>query len=270
MKKIKLGLVGCGAIGSYLAKRIDKELGRESFLAAISDINPQACVKLKKSLYSKPVICSSSVLIKKCDLVIEATSVSGAQGLIEDSIESAKDILVMSVGALLTKANLIRKAREKGSRIYIPSGAIAGVDAFKAAANGAINSIQLITRKPLKTLKDIPYVRRMGINLENSKKDVVVFQGNALQAVYNFPQNINVAATLSLATLGPNKVRVKIIASPKLKMNIHEIEILSDAGKIITRTENLASRTNPKTSYLAMLSAFAMLKSILSPVKIGT
>lgn len=270
MKKIKLGLVGCGAIGSYLAKRIDRELSRESLLVAISDINPQACAKLKKTLYSKPVICSSQALIKKCELIIEATSVSSAKGLIEESIENAKDILVMSVGALLTTANLIKKAKEKGTRIYIPSGAIAGVDAFKAAANGAIKSILLTTRKPSKTLQDIPYVKRMGIDLVNSKKDIEVFRGNALEAIYNFPQNINVAATLSLATLGPKKVNVKIIASPKLKNNIHEIEICSDSGKIITRTENLASKSNPKTSFLAMLSAFAMLKAILNPIRIGT
>lgn len=270
MKKIKIGLVGCGAIGSYLAKRIDKDLNRQASLVAIADIDAKAAIRLRKTLRSKLPICEIPVLIERSDLIIEATNVNACKDLIDDVLEKGKNILVMSVGALLSKKNIIKKALKAGSTIYIPSGAIAGVDAFKAAAAGVIHNIALTTRKPAQTLVSVPYVKRMGFNLSSKNKDVEVFGGNALEAIYNFPQNINVAATLSLATLGAKKTKVRIIASPKLKRNVHEIEITGDYGKIITRTENLPSTSNPKTSYLAMLSAFAMLKNILSPVKIGT
>jgi aspartate dehydrogenase len=270
MTKLKIGLVGCGAIGSYLAKRIDRELRNDARLVAIWDINKVACENLRQSLKQKPAICNSRLVIQKSDIVIEATNVSACVKLLDMLLAKGKDCLIMSVGALLSKVNIIDKARRAGSTIFVPSGAVAGIDAFKAAQLGKIRKVQLVTRKPLKALVGAPYFKNRGINIKSIKKDKEIFNANALQAISAFPQNINVAATLSLATLGPKKTRVKIIACPKLDKNIHEIEVFGDCGKIVTRTENLPSFDNPKTSYLAMLSAFATLKNILNPIKIGT
>lgn len=270
MKKIKIGIIGCGAIGSYLAKRIDKELNRETRLVAISDIRSSSVKDLLKTLHQKPAILDLNSLIKKSDLIIEATSVASCRSFLPDVLSAGKNILIMSVGALLANAGAIKKAKRSGSVIYIPSGAIAGVDAFKAAKLGKIKSVKITTRKPAASLSTSFYVQKRNINLSALKKDKVLFSGNANDAIKNFPQNINVAAVLSLATLGGRKTIVKIIASPNLERNIHEIEIYADCGKIITRTENVASIENPKTSFLAMLSAFATLKGIISPVKIGT
>ncbi|MBU2541107.1 MAG: DUF108 domain-containing protein [Candidatus Omnitrophica bacterium] len=269
MKKLAVGLVGCGAIGTYLAKRIDRELSKEIALTAICDINPLSANRLRDSLRQKPTICNISHLIKKSDLVIEAASVKSCLLLLDDVISSGKDILVMSAGALLLKKNIAKLAKRKGARIYIPSGAIAGVDAIRAAGFGKINKIQLTTRKPARTLLDVPYLKKKRLDMAKLKGEVELFSGNASSAISNFPKNINVAAIISLSSLGPKKTKVKILASSRISRNIHEIEVNADCGRIFTRVENRPSRDNPKTSYLAMLSAFATIKNILSPLKIG-
>ncbi|MEW6008121.1 MAG: aspartate dehydrogenase [Candidatus Omnitrophota bacterium] len=269
-QKLKVGIVGCGAIGSYLAKNIQEKLSKEISLVGICDINTQAAKRLQKILPKKTAVYTTSTIIRKSDLIIEATSVSACQSLLIKVISAGKDILVMSVGALLKNAKLIEKAKRKGINIYVPSGALAGIDALKAAQLGTIKEVHLTTKKPAKSLASAPYIKKNRIDLSKICNDKLLFRGNAMDAVDNFPQNINVAATLSLATIGPAKTKVKIFASPHIKANIHEIMVDADCGRIITRTENLASKANPKTSYLAMLSALATLKGILNPIKIGT
>ena len=128
----------------------------------------------------------------------------------------------------------------------------------------------LITRKNPKSFQGLDYLKHKGIRLDKIKSDTVLFSGNARQAIKYFPQNINVAATLSIAGIGQARTQVKIIASPRVKRNIHEVYIESDAGRISTRVENLVHPDNPKTSFLAVLSAIAMLRQILEPVRVGT
>ncbi len=269
-QRLKVGIIGCGAIGSYLAKNIEEKLAKEVNLVGICDIDIQVAKRLRKTLLKKSAIYNAPVLIKKSDLIIEATSVGACQVILEKVISAGKDILIMSVGALLKNSKLIEKAKRKRISIYVPSGALAGIDAFKAAQLGKISQVQLTTKKPAKSLASAAYVKKNKIDISRIHSDRLLFSGNALQAVDNFPQNINVAATLSLATIGPKRTKIKILACPHLKKNIHEVTVDADCGRIITRTENLASRVNPKTSYLAMLSAFAALKGILNPIKIGT
>ena len=128
----------------------------------------------------------------------------------------------------------------------------------------------MTTKKPPKAFEGVTYLTKNNITLDGLTEDKVIFEGNADLAVFAFPQNINVAAAISIAGIGPEKTIVRIVASPHISRNIHEIEIESEAGKIFTRTENVIHPDNPKTSYLAVLSAIAALKGILSPIKIGT
>jgi aspartate dehydrogenase len=161
-------------------------------------------------------------------------------------------------------------AKKSGSRVFIPSGAVCAIDGLKAAGCGKIKKVVLTTRKPLEAFSDIPYIARKKIALNKIKKDTVIFQGDAASAIKAFPQNINIAATVSLAGVGPHKTQVRIVASPHITRNIHELEVESASGRIFSRTENIVHPDNPKTSYLAVLSAMATLKNILEPIKIGT
>ncbi|HPT06543.1 MAG TPA: aspartate dehydrogenase [Candidatus Omnitrophota bacterium] len=270
---LKIALVGCGAIGSSLAKGIRSKFSESAKLVALFDIDmdkSQALSRLVSGRTSLAVACLEQAILK-ADLVIEAASAKVSSDIALRAVDKGRDVMVMSVGGLVgNMKQLMSGARKKGCRVYIPSGAISGVDAVKASACGKIKSVILTTRKNPKAFKGVAFVEKKRINLAKLRQDMVLFNGTARQAVIHFPQNINVAAVLSLAGLGVDKTRVRIIASPNLQRNVHEIEVVSDAGRIVTRTENVLHPDNPKTSYLAVLSAQAALKQILEPVRIGS
>ncbi len=267
--KLRIGIVGCGAIGRELGKNINSRIP-EVHLVAIADINKEKARKLAEILLPHPRTLSPEELINQVDLVIECASSSASAALVEKTLIQGKDILVMSVGGLLGRENLFQLAQEKNCRIYLPSGALAGLDGVKAAALGRIDSVTLTTRKPLAGLKGAPHLTKKGIDLNSLTEEKVVFRGSTEEAIKGFPKNINVAATLSLAGIGAARSQVKIIADPKISRNVHEIKVEGEFGKLISRTENLPSPSNPKTSFLAILSALATLKTLVSPVRIGT
>ncbi|MFH1413860.1 MAG: aspartate dehydrogenase [Candidatus Omnitrophota bacterium] len=272
MKKIlKIGIVGCGAIGTSLAKTIIAEFSRQARLAGVNDIETEKAYKLASELKNKKLAeLNLTGLINKSDLIIEATKADAAFETAKKCILAGRDVMIMSVGGIIERyKELSILAQEKNSRIFIPSGAICGIDGLRAASCGKVKKVTLTTKKPPKAFLGIPYILKRKIRLDHIDKETVIFEGDAYMATRIFPQNINVAATLSIAGLGPKETTVRIIASPTATKNTHEIEIESDSGRIRTSTENVVHLDNPKTSYLAVLSAIATLKRMLEPIKIG-
>jgi aspartate dehydrogenase len=208
--------------------------------------------------------------VKKADLIVECSEKQAVYEIASKTLNSGKDIMLMSTSGLVEHMELLELAREKNCCIYLPSGAIAGLDGVKSAAVGKIESVTLTTTKNPKALASAPYVIEKKINIEEIKSKTVIFDGMAKEAVKGFPANINVCVALSLAGIGLDKTKVKIIADPAVHVNIHEIEVKGDVGRIYTRVENIPSPVNPKTSFLAALSAIATFKRIIDPVKIGT
>lgn len=270
-RKIKIGIVGCGTIGTELAKKICDEFKERAILASLFDKEIEKAFRLQSRLKKKKIVCLNlEDLIGRADLVIETASVESSFEIAKAAISAKKDIFVMSTGGLLEHPEIFSLAKENDCSIFIPSGAVCGIDGIKAANLGKINKVILTTRKPPQAFKGSPFILKNRINLDSIKEETLLFEGKALDAVIAFPQNINVAATLSIAGAGQENTFVRIITSPEYKKNIHEIEIEAESGDIYTRCENLPSPENPKTSYLAILSAIATLKQILEPVKIGT
>ncbi|MFH2028750.1 MAG: aspartate dehydrogenase [Nanoarchaeota archaeon] len=262
---MKIGVIGCGAIGSVLCRFIDKEL-KEHKLIAICDIDKDKAQKLKRLLKSKPITTTTDNLIQKSDLVIEAVSPKIVKNLLKECIKQKKHLMVMSVGGIIGNEHLLKRLK---ARLFIPSGAICGIDGVKAANIEKITSATITTTKNPKRLEDAPYIIKNKINLRNIKKKTTIFQGSALQAIEGFPRNVNVSATLSLAGIGPRKTKVKIIADPNVMTNTHEIEVIGTFGKMTAKIENVPSIKNPKTSHMAILSACATLKRLTSNVIIG-
>lgn len=270
-KKVKIGIVGCGTIGTELAQAIEQRFTAQAELSALCDIDETKAQNLKANCPSTPKILSIDELTKSCDLVIEAASGQVSYEVAQKALKQKKDVMIMSVGGILDRhQELFSLAQEKGCHIYLPSGAIAGLDAVKAAQMAKINKAILITRKPPKGLIGAPYLKEKKIDLSSIKEETVIFEGQAQEAIKGFPKNVNVCAALSLAGIGAKETKVKIVTSPDYKANIHEIHVEGDFGKLVTRTENVPSPANPKTSFLASLSAIATLKNILDVVKIGT
>ena len=268
---IKVGIIGCGTIGTELALACQKKFSDEVTLDAIADTDSVRARKLLNKLRPKPKILPADLLIKRCDLVIESASKSAVYEIAKKALSLGKDVMAMSVGGLLGREKeIFELARTHRCCLYLPSGGVVGIDGLKAAQMGKIHRVTLTTRKPPQGFEDAPYVLKHGIKLTNLKEEKVLFEGNALAAVRGFPKNINVSATLSLAGLGAKRTKVRIIATPLMLVNVHELYVVGDFGSFYTRTENFPSEQNPKTSRLAILSAVATLERILRNVKMGT
>ena len=269
--KIRVGILGCGAIGSRIAKSIKTQCNDHAVVSALFDINPAKAQNLQKHIPQKNVVKKSyQELLANSDLVVEAVNAPDTHQLVRSALLAKKDVLVMSVGKFIEGESILKLAQKQGVRVIIPSGAIAGIDAIKAASLQRIDRITLTTRKPIYGFADNAYVQQRRINLSQIKKETILFDGNVREAVKCFPQNINVAATIALASNAKDKMRIRIATSPEFKVNSHEIEVVGEFGRLTTKTENVVCPDNPKTSYLAALSAVRTLKEYFQGVKIGT
>ncbi|MFH1379887.1 MAG: aspartate dehydrogenase [bacterium] len=257
----KIGIVGCGAIGTEIARAIDAQVIRAR-LSHICDTDAARTGRLADQLSTKPSTVKLAELISNTDIVVESAGQNSVKEITELCIKHTKTVLVMSVGYFLKDMALFEKAGKHKGCVILPSGALAGMDAVSAARLAHIDSATLTTTKPPRGLRGAPYLEEHNIDLDTITGPTVVFEGSAIEAVKAFPANINVSAVLSFAGAGPEKTTVKIIADPHTDRNTHEVEILGDSGRIYTRTENVPSPTNPKTSYLAVLSAIAVLKQL--------
>lgn len=268
MIKLKISLVGCGVIGTEIVKATSSV--KEVELVAVVDLDRNKAEKVVKLSKDSPKITDIDEAVRMADMVVECASTAVVLELAKKTLNQGKDIMIMSTGGLVDHLDLLDLAREKDVCIYLPSGAVCGLDGLKSATAGKVRSVTLTTSKPPNALQGAPYLIENNIDLSKIKEKKVIFEGNAREAIRGFPANINVAVSLSLAGIGWEQTKVRIIADPSLKVNVHEVEVVGDFGRIITRTENVQSPMNPKTSYLAALSAVATFKRIIDPIKIGT
>jgi len=254
---MNLGIIGCGAIGTDVAKAADniKEI-KKIFL---HDINKKASGKLCKVI-KKAEIKNVKDFLKDVDVVFEAASQQAVNEYALDILNSGKDIIIMSVGSLINnkfKIRLEKVARENKCKIYLPSGAVCGIDGIISGSNETIDEVTLVTTKPPSSLG------------EKTDKRTIIFEGNARGAVKKFPMNINVAASLSLAGVGFDKTKVEIVADPVATRISHKILAHGKFGRLRAEVENMPNPNNPKSSYMASLSAIATLKRITNPIQIG-
>ncbi len=259
----KIGLVGCGTIGTEVARALKGRLAEQGQLAAVTDIKPEQAKRMLADAGISVSVLSAKELIAAVDLVVEAASPQAVRELLPLVLEKEKEILAVSTGGLIQFPGIFDLLAKHHGKIHIPSGAIAALDGVRVAAQAGIDKITLTTTKPPRALTGASYIEENKIDLDNLTEEKVVFSGTVQEAVAAFPKNINVCATLALTCGRPELVRVKIVAVPGQKKNIHQIEIEGASGKITCRTENVPSPTNPKTSYLAVLSVLETLERIL-------
>lgn len=275
MYQIGLGILGCGAIGSTIARAVDSGQISDLRIVALFDQTKEASLNLASKLKSKPRVCSSFkdfIDVDGLDIVLESASQNAVREYGARILSAGKDFVVMSVGALLNdrfRKELESVASAIGKRIYVPSGAIAGLDGIRAARINGLDKVSLTTRKPPRALAGSHYFKMRHMDASKIVHVETIYEGFATEAVEYFPENINVAATLSLAGLGSDKTKVNVVADPTVDRNIHEIEVSGKFGRMKITMENLPHPENPRTSYIAALSALSCLQSISSPLKLG-
>jgi len=270
-KSLNVAIIGCGTIGTAIAEAIDSGTIDADLRAVYDKIHEKAFILLKKMKNVKPKIAGSfdELLDQGANLIVEAASQEAVQQYGRKVLEKGIDLMIMSVGALLRRGlldELVEVAEKSGARIYIPSGAIGGIDYLKAASLAGVYELVMVTRKPPASLKDAPGAAVS--NLDNLREPTVLYEGDAIEAVKLFPANINASATISLITNKP--VKVRIIADPQTSNIVHELIVRGAPGEIYVKVVNLPSPQNPKTSYIAALSAIQLLRQLSSPIWIGT
>jgi aspartate dehydrogenase len=276
----KISIIGCGAIGSELALSIDSEMVDKVKISSLFDLNLEYAENLRSilknnspELYGNFSDYVNSKSFKEVDLVIESASQEAVKAYIKKILSERKDILVMSVGSFADSifyADILKYVTKYKNNIYVPSGAIAGIDAIKSTRN-FISSVTLTTTKNPESLRGAPFFQTSQIDLDSLKKRTIIFEGSAVEAVKYFPANVNVAALLGLVGLGVEKTKVNIVVDPSIQINKHEIKVTGKFGELIIMVKNIPSSKNPRTSYLAILSALECIRSIVSSgVKYGT
>jgi aspartate dehydrogenase len=277
MPKKNVGLMGCGTIGTHLALAIESRSITNASLTGLFDIVNSNAESLRLKLKTNPEVYLNfdRFMESSADIIIEAASQQAVRNFGKLIMGSGKDLMVMSVGALADGAflaELLEQAaiRKPPSKIYVPTGAIAGIDAIRSVRH-LINSITLTTTKSPKALAGAPFLAITKTNLDTITKITEIYEGSAAEAVKLFPANVNVAAVLSLAGIGVEKTKVRVIVDPHATTNQHEIVATGSFGDIKITVNNVTAPGNPKTSFLAVLSAIECLRSICDDaIRIGS
>jgi aspartate dehydrogenase len=265
---MKIGILGVGSIGETLACALDARR-IDARLVAISDQDCAGAKALAAALSCKPAVLSVEEMLERVDLVVEAASQAALQDFVPKALARGRDMLIMSVGGLLGHDDWFHTAAEKGCHIYVPSGAIAGLDGIKSASLGRIDKATLTSRKPARALQGSKYVVDRGLQLDELKEPTTIFDGTAEEAALAFPATSNVAASLRLAVDRSVPVRVQVVAVPGGTKNIHEIRVEGEFGRLAVDVENVPSK-NPRTSQLAAFSAVATLANLTRFLHVGT
>ena len=263
-----IGIVGCGAIGQALMRASD--IGQLDVpVAGVTSRDEDRALEFLDSLDKPPPYLSRQALIAKSDLLVETAGGHIVPELAKETFASGKDLMVISIGALLEYPEVIEEARKTGCRLLAPSGAIAGLDGIKSACAGRVDQVTMISRKPPIGLAGAPHLIENEISLEGLVGETEVFSGSAREAVKGFPANLNVSAAVSLAGIGPDRTQVKMLAVPGLERNCHDIEVLGEFGVLRVHIENIPSE-NPKTGKLTAMSIIRSVQDAVDPFRIGT
>lgn len=268
--KKTIGIAGCGTIGRKVASELDAGTVPAAALGGITSRNLDRAERFAETLDCRPPVVELGRLVEIVDLVVEAAPASAMESIASATLSAGKDLMALSGGVLLERDDLFDLAEENGATIYVPSGAIAGLDGIAGASVGRIDSLTMTTRKPPEGLRGAPGIEVSGIDLDAVSEPTVVYEGPALEACRLFPANVNVSAALSMAGIGPRKTRIRIYADPTVDKNTHEIVVEGEFGRLSVLIENTPSETNPRTGKLSALSALATLRRITSRIQIGT
>jgi aspartate dehydrogenase len=264
---INVGIAGLGAVGARVAEEL--VAGVEGYrLSAVAVRDP---TKARALLGADPTIATVGLeeLADACDVVVECIPAESFDRLVRPAVLTGKTVVALSCGALMAHWDLVELAGRNGATILIPSGALLGLDAVQAAAQGAISSVTMVTTKPVEALRGAPHIVANDIDLDALEQRSLVFSGTARQASQAFPANLNVVTALALAGIGPDRTTVQVWADPGATRNGHDIVVEADAARLEFSVQNVPT-ANPRTGRLTALSVIALLRKRIAPLRIGT
>jgi aspartate dehydrogenase len=265
---LRIAVAGLGAVGLKLAEALDKGIPGCVLTAVSANDRSKAAERLSHLDRAVPVVAIEE-LEPLADLVVECAPAKLLPEIAEPFLRAGKTVIVLSAGAILVNEHLVGLARRHGGQIVVPTGALLGLDAVTAAAEGEIRSVRMVTRKPVRGLAGAPYLAEHNIRIEEITEPLRIFTGTPREAAIGFPANLNVAVALSLAGIGADKTTLEIWADPALERNVHRIEVDSDSATFSMSIENIPS-DNPRTGRITALSVISYLRKLGAPLRVGS
>jgi aspartate dehydrogenase len=265
---LRVAIAGLGAIGLKVAEALDRGIPGCVLVAVSANDLSKAAKRLSHLKHPRPVVTLGE-LEPLADIVVECAPAKLLPDIAEPFLRAGKTVIVLSAGAILSNEHLVALARQHGGQIVVPTGALIGLDAVTAAAEGQIRSVRMITRKPVRGLTGAPYLAEHNIRIEDITAPLRVFKGTAREAASGFPANLNVAVALALAGIGADNTTLEIWADPALERNTHRIEVDSDSATFSMSIENVPS-DNPRTGRITALSVIAYLRKLGAPLRVGS
>jgi aspartate dehydrogenase len=266
---LRTAIVGLGAIGKTLVEKLGGGAVPGIELVAVAARDCEKAERYLADFGRRIAVVSIADLPKVADLAIECAPAAILDQIARPMLDAGRKVMVLSVGALLGHPDLIDLAKQRGGQIMVPTGALLGLDAVAAAAEGTIRSVRMRTVKPVKGLLGAPYLIERGIDIAHIAEPTKVFEGTAREAAKGFPANLNVAVALSLAGIGPERTVLEIWVDPDLDRNTHQIWVEADSASFEMTIRNVPSE-NPKTGKITPLSVIAALRKLGAPLRVGS
>jgi aspartate dehydrogenase len=266
---MKVGIAGFGTIGARVGQALDEGLAGltlEAVTGRDADKTRAAVARLKR-----PVdVVTADELARRCDIIVECVPAAAFEAIAVPALTAGRTLLTVSAAALLRHPEIVELAKARRAQIILATGALLGLDAVRAAAKGVIHSVTMITRKPPKSLVGAPHLVENKIDIEHLSAPLKVFEGTAREGAKGFPANVNVAAALGMAGIGPDRTRLQIWADPTLERNTHTIKVDADSARFEMTIENVPSPEKPGTGKITALSVIAALEGLRAPLRVGS
>ena len=266
---MKVGIAGLGTIGLVVGRRLDAGMAGLELVAVAAGDHDKA--RGRMSGFAKPVpVVPAGELAALADVVVECVPRAAFMEIAVPALEAGRRLVTVSGAGILANPEIVDLAARHGAQIILATGALLGLDAVRAAAEGAIHEVRMVTRKPPGSLAGAPYLVQNDISIENLTAPKLVFKGTAREGAKGFPANVNVAAALGLAGIGADETTLEIWADPALDRNTHTIEVEADSARFHMVIENVPSNENPGTGKITALSVIATLRGLVAPLRVGT
>lgn len=268
-QEMSVAIGGLGTVGLVVARRLDEGIPGLR-LAAVASRHPAKAKARMNGFHAVPPVLSLGDLAGVADVVIESAPPAHFLEVAAPAIEAGRILMPLSVTSLLDHMALVDRARETGARILVPTGAILGLDAVRAVAEGTVHSVTMVTRKPPKSLRTAKFVIEQGIDLDHLDGPLKLYEGSVRQAAAMFPANVNIAVALGLAGVGVDATRYEVWADPSVARNTHTVKVDADSTRFEMTIENVPTEDNPATGKNTALSVIAALRRLTAPLVVGT
>lgn len=260
---MKVGLIGFGQIGRSVAAAIaDGQAGDSQLVAVLVRDRSRAQGTGDGILVTTN---PAEFFASDAQIIVEAAGHAALRQHAVNVLESGKDLMTVCVGAFADPSfleTIEEVARRTGRRVLVPSGAIAGLDMISAAALGKLEDVTHTTRKPPRAFS------REQLGSPAPTEARLLFDGPAREGVRRFPENVNVAAAVSMSGVGLDRTRLRVFADPQVTRNTHEVEVSGYFGRLHITVQNEPSE-KPSTGRIVALSVTKALRNLSAPVVYG-